>query len=100
MHQLLSLKVKVWTVVGLAALISAFSSLAGLGPLSLGVVVAIVELLVLYLLAHSWPLVQTLPRSLRPGWAKANLSGEWCGVIQSLWRASPGDPPLAPIPVT
>jgi hypothetical protein len=55
MHQLLSLKVKVWTIVGLAALISAFASVADLGPLSLGGVVGIVEFVLLYVLAHSWP---------------------------------------------
>jgi hypothetical protein len=100
MHQLLSLKVKIWTIVGLAALISAFASLADLGPLSLGAVVAIVEFVVLYALARSWPLVQALPRFLRPGWAKANLSGEWRGTITSQWRASPDDPPPPSIPVT
>jgi hypothetical protein len=98
MHQLLSLKVKIWTIVGLAALISAFASLADLGPLSLGVVVAMVEFVFLYVLAHSWPLIQALPRFLRPGWAKANLSGEWRGTIQSQWRASSDDPSMPPIP--
>lgn len=100
MHQLLSLKVKIWTIVGLAALISAFASLADLGPLSLGVVVAIVEFVFLYVLAHSWPLIQALPRFLRPGWAKVNLSGEWRVTINSQWRASPDDPLLPPIPAT
>lgn len=100
MHQLLSLKVKVWTIVGLAALISAFASLADLGPLSLGVVVGIVEFVLLYVLAHSWPLIQALPHFLRPGWAKANLSGEWRGMIQSQWRASSDDSPMPPIPAT
>jgi len=100
MHQLLSLKIKIWTIVGLAALISAFASLADLGPLSLGVVVAVVEFVFLYVLAHSWPLIQALPRFLRPSWAKANLTGEWRGTIQSQWRASPDDPLLPPISTT
>jgi hypothetical protein len=100
MHQLLSLKVKIWTIVGLAALISAFASLADLGPLSLGVVVAIVEFIFLYVLAHSWPLIQVLPRFLRPGWAKANLSGEWRGTITSQWRANSNDSRVPPIPAS
>ena len=100
MHQLLSLKMKIWVIVALAALISAFARLADLGPLSMGVVVGIVNFVVIYLLARSWPVMHVLPRLLRPGWAKANLSGEWRGTIRSQWRPSPVDPPLEPIPAT
>jgi hypothetical protein len=100
MHQLLSLKVKIWIIVGLAALVSAFARVADLGPLSMGIVVGTVEFVVIYLLAQSWPLVHMLPRLFRPGWAMIDLSGEWRGIIHSQWRAGPNDPLLDPIPAT
>jgi hypothetical protein len=99
MHQLLSLKFKIWIIVAIAALAAAIARLADLGPLSMGAVVGIVEFVVVYLLTRSWPLMHILSWLPRPGWAKANLSGEWTGTLQSQWRANPQDTPLAPIPV-
>ncbi|MEA2919064.1 MAG: SMODS-associating beta-strand rich effector domain [Bradyrhizobium sp.] len=100
MHQLLSLKLKIWVIVVIAAFVATIARLADLGPLSMGVVVGIVEFVVVYLLTRSWPLLHLLSWLPRPGWAKTNLSGAWAGTLQSQWRASPGDAPLAPIPVT
>jgi hypothetical protein len=99
MHQLLPLKVKIWIIVGLAALTAAIASLADVGPLSLGAVVGGVEFAIVYLLARSWPVIRLFSWLPCPGWAKANLSGKWHGTIQSQWRANPGDSPLSPIPI-
>jgi hypothetical protein len=100
MHQLLTLRLKIWIIVAIAACVAAIARLADLGPVSMGAVVGIVEFVVIYLLTRSWPLFHILPLLLRPPWAKANLSGEWRGAISSQWRASLGDTALVPIPVT
>jgi hypothetical protein len=97
MHQLVPLKLKIWIIVAISAFVAGFARLADLGPVSMSAVVGIVEFVFVYLLARSWPLVRVLPWLPRPGWAKANLSGEWRGTIQSQWRANSGDPVLAPI---
>lgn len=100
MHQLLALKLKIWIVVGLAAIAAALARLADLDPLSMGAVVGIVEFVVIQLLMRSWPLLQFMPRLLRPSWAKADLTGTWRGTIMSQWQAHPGDAPPAPIAAT
>ena len=98
MHQLLSLKMKIWIIVGLAALVSAGAQVAGFTTLSLGAVVGIIELILIQLLMRSWRAVTWAKWLPRPAWARVDLSGEWHGTIQSQWKKNPLDALLAPIP--
>ncbi len=100
MHQLLSLKAKLWIVVGLAVLVSASARWMGLDTVSLGAVVGIVEFLVIQLMLRSWRTLHRLSWLPRPAWARADLSGEWCGPIQSQWKKHPDDAAFPPIAAT
>jgi hypothetical protein len=51
MHHLLPLKVKIWIIVILAAVIAGAGNWLGLGPIGLSVIVGVVEFLVLIRLA-------------------------------------------------
>jgi hypothetical protein len=100
MQSLVALKVKIWLIVGLAALVAASARAIGLGVLSLGAVVAVVEFVLIHLLMRSWPLLSQLAWLPLPAWARVNLSGEWRGTIESQWRSDSGEPAPAAIPVT
>jgi hypothetical protein len=100
MQSLVSLKIKIWLIVALAALVAAIARAIGLGVLSLGVVVAVVEFVLIHLLMRSWPLLSQLAWLPLPAWARVNLSGEWRGTIESQWRSDSGEPAPAAIPVT
>lgn len=100
MHQLLSLKTKIWVVVGLAALVSAAARWFGLGTLSLGAVVGVVELMIVQLLLHSWRWLHRATILPLPAWMRMDLSGEWRGSIQSQWKEHPDDAAMAPIEAT
>ena len=98
MQELLPLKAKIWLIVGLAALVASVSRWAGLGVLSLGVVVGVVEFVLIHLLMRSWGVLHVLAWLPLPAWGRTNLSGEWRGMIQSQWRQRPDDAAAAPIP--
>lgn len=98
MNQLLSLKAKLWVVIGLSTAISAVVITFLSHPLAIGALVGATELIIIIALSYSWPLVTAL-RLPVPGWLKVNLSGRWKGVINSAWPDAAGDPP-EPIPVT
>ena len=100
MHQLLSLKTKLWIVVGLAALVSAAARWLELDTMKLGAVVGVVELLIIQLMLRSWRVLHWISWIPRPAWARADLSGEWHGSILSQWKESPTDPALPPIEAT
>lgn len=100
MQSLVPLKIKIWLIVALAALVAAIARAIGLGVLSLGVVVAVVEFVLIHLLMRSWPLLRHLAWAPLPAWTRVNLSGEWRGTIKSQWRSESGEPAEAAIPVT
>jgi SMODS-associating 2TM, beta-strand rich effector domain len=100
MHSLLPLKLKIWLIVGLAALVAAIARLIGLGVLSLGVVVGIVEFLLIHLLMRSWGALQSFNWLPLPAWARVDLSGAWRGTIQSQWRSESGETPASAIAAT
>jgi hypothetical protein len=100
MHQLLSLRAKIWIVVGIAAIISLLARIAGLDPLPLGAVVGAVEFAIIHLLMRSWGALRLARVLPLPAWARVNLTGEWRGSIQSQWKSDPSGPSLAPISVT
>lgn len=100
MQSLVPLKIKIWLIVALAALVAAIARAIGLGALSLGVVVAVTEFVVIHLLMRSWPLLRHLAWVPLPAWAGVNLSGEWRGTIESQWRSESGEPVPTSIPVT
>lgn len=100
MQSLVPLKIKIWLIVGLAALVAAIARSIGLGVLSLGAVVAVVEFVLIHLLMRSWPLLPRLAWLPLPAWARVNLSGEWRGTIESQWRSESDEPAQAALPVT
>jgi hypothetical protein len=100
MHSLLTLRLKIWVIVGLAALVAAIARWIGLGVLSVGVVVGIVEFVLIHLLMRSWGALQSLAWLPLPGWARVDLSGEWRGTIQSQWKGETGEQLDSGIPVT
>jgi hypothetical protein len=100
MHSLLPLKLKVWLIVGLAALVAAIARWIGLGVLSLGMVVGAVELLLIHLLMRSWGVLRSLAWLPLPAWARVDLSGEWRGTIQSQWSSDSGETPGSAIAAT
>jgi hypothetical protein len=85
MHHLLPLKIKVWIIVGLAALVSGVTSWLGLHPVAIGTIVGIVEFVLLFLLSHSWRWVARIPYLPRPAWMSVDLTGKWTGAIRSQW---------------
>jgi len=96
MHQLLPLKIKIWIIVGLAAIASAVTSWLGLHPLAIGTIVGLVEFGVLVLLSQSWGWFARVPRLPRPAWMSVDLTGRWTGEIDSQWEGGSGEN----IPVT
>jgi hypothetical protein len=83
MHQLLPLKIKVWIIVGLAAIVSGATSWLGLHPLAIGTIVGLVEFVLLFVLSHSWGWIARIPGFLRPAWMQFDLTGKWSGEIRS-----------------
>ena len=83
MHQLLPLKVKVWIIVGLAAIASGVTSWLGLHPLAIGTIVGIVEFVLLFLLSQSWGWIARIRHLPRPEWMSIDLTGKWIGGIRS-----------------
>jgi hypothetical protein len=77
MHQLLPLKVKIWIIVGLAAIVSGLTSWLGLHPLAIGTIVGVVEFVLLFLLSHSWGWIALIPRLPCPAWMAVDLTGKW-----------------------
>jgi SMODS-associating 2TM, beta-strand rich effector domain len=100
MHQLLSLKIKIWVIVGLAAIVSALTSWLGLHPLAIGTIVGVIEFVLLVLLSHSWGWVARTSRLPRPAWISVDLTGRWTGEIRSQWENENGAQLRSPIPVT
>lgn len=100
MHQLLSLRMKIWIVVGIAALAASLARIAGLDPLSMGVVVGLVEFTILHVLMRSWGNIPRRSLLPIPAWARFDLTGQWTGTIQSQWKKQPDDAALPPIPAT
>jgi hypothetical protein len=100
MHQLLSLRTKIWIVVGIAALVAGLARWTGLGALSMGAVVGVVEFVLLHVLMRSWEPLHRLSWLPLPAWAHVDLTGQWQGTIQSQWKKHPEDAALAPIPAT
>src|SRR6202035_2946207 len=98
MHHLLPLKVKIWIIVILTAVIAGAGNWLGLGPIGLSVIVGVVEFLVLYVLLRSWGFLTGVPLIPRAAWIRTNLTGEWVGEIRSQWRQTPDSSPLPPIP--
>jgi hypothetical protein len=86
MHQLLPLKVKIWIIIGLAAILSGVTSWLGLHPLAIGTIVGVVEFVLLFLLSHSWGWIARIPRLPRPAWMALDLTGKWTGEIRSQWE--------------
>jgi len=76
MHHLLPLKVKIWIIVILAAVIAGAGNWLGLGPIGLSVIVGVVEFLVLYVLLRSWGFLTGVPLIPRAAWIRTNLTGE------------------------
>jgi SMODS-associating 2TM, beta-strand rich effector domain len=99
MHQLLSLKVKIWIVVGLAAMLASVTSWLGLHPLAIGTLVGILETVILLLLFHSWESIARVSYVPRPAWMSVDLTGKWTGEIRSQWEDEKGASPAKPIPV-
>ncbi len=91
MHQLLPLKVKIWIIIGLAAIVSGFTSWLGLHPLAIGTIVGVVEFVLLFLLSHSWGWIARVPRLPRPSWMSVDLTGKWNGEIRSQWENDSND---------
>jgi hypothetical protein len=100
MHSLLPLKLKIWLIVGLAALVAAIGRWIGLDVLSLGVVVGTVEFMLIHLLMRSWGVLRSLAWLPLPAWACVDLSGEWRGTIQSQWKGETGEQPASAIAAT
>jgi hypothetical protein len=100
MHSLLPLKVKIWIIVVLAAVIAGAGSWFGFNRLGLSVIVGLVESFVIYVLLRSWGFFTRIAFIPRPAWMSVDLSGEWVGEMQSQWKAVPGAAPLDPIPAS
>jgi hypothetical protein len=81
MHQLLPLKIKIWIIVGLAAILSGVTSWLGLHPFAIGTIVGIVEFVLLLLLSHSWKWISLMRRG--PAWMSIDLTDKWIGEIRS-----------------
>jgi hypothetical protein len=90
MHQLLTLKTKLWLVLILSSAIGAIASTYFDHPLAIGGLVGTTEAVLVFLLSQSWPLATWLPWPA-PRWMRINLTGEWKGVISSGWRNDNGD---------
>ena len=100
MHQLLSTKLKIWIVVGIAFLASWSASALGFNSVTIATIVGGTEVVALLLLAHSWRVAVRAPLIPRPKWLKHDLSGSWRGELVSEWRSSPGNDILPPKSVT
>jgi hypothetical protein len=99
MHHLLPLKVKLWIIVILAAVIAGAANWFGFDRLGLSAVVGMVEFFVIYVLFRSWTFLTRVSLIPRPAWMGIDLSGEWVGEIHSQWKTKP-DAPLDPIPTS
>lgn len=98
MHQLLLKRLKIGlTVILVAILVFADELFGNTELLRLGVIVAIVEAILVYLGLNSWRMFARLP--FKPRWA-TDLNGMWTGEIQSQWKPDPAGPKLPAIPVT
>jgi hypothetical protein len=100
MHHLLPLKVKIWVIVVLAALIAGAANWFGFDRLGLSAVVGMVECLVIYVLFRSWTFLTRVSMIPRPAWMRTDLSGEWIGEIQSQWKTVPDAATSDPIPTS
>lgn len=99
MHQLLSLKTKLWLVLILSTGIGAIASTYLAHPLAIGALVGITETVLVILLSHSWSVTTRLLPWPFPRWMRINLTGQWTGTIRSGWRSEEGTP-IDPIRVT
>jgi SMODS-associating 2TM, beta-strand rich effector domain len=95
MHQLLSLKAKVTTIVVLTLAIGYVGQLSH-RSLEIALIVGVVEAVIVILAAVSWKLVARIGW---PEWA-VDLNGNWVGTIVSQWQLDPTHPKPEPIPVT
>ncbi len=97
MHQFISRWHKVAGIVVMTYAVLWAGTQCGFGWIKLGTTLAVVDGVVVYLLAKSWPLLQTCIRAcscfrkLVPGWATFDLRGEWTGTLQSEWRDEQGN---------
>ena len=98
MHQLLPLRMKIWVIVGIAAVVSATTRWLGFHALSLGSIVGIIEFMIIYLLFHSWSWLHHVSWCL-PAWMRVDLSGEWSGTIRSQYKERPDELDHPPISV-
>lgn len=100
MHHLLPLKVKIWVIVVLAAVIAGAANWFGFDRLGLSAVVGMVEFLVIYVLFSSWTFLTRISLMPRPAWMCTDLSGEWIGEVQSQWKTIPEAATSEPIPTS
>jgi hypothetical protein len=100
MHYLLSLKVKIWIIVLLAAVIAGAANWFGFDRVGLSAVVGMVEFFVIYILFRSWTILTRVSLMPRPAWMRTDLSGEWVGEIHSQWKTMPDAAPSDPIPTS
>jgi hypothetical protein len=100
MHYLLPLKVKIYIIVVLAAVIAGVGSWFGFDRLGLSAIIGFVEFSVIHVLFRSWAFLTRIPLIPRPAWMSTDLSGEWVGEMYSQWTAGPGAPKLDPIPTS
>ena len=98
MHQLIPLKLKLYFVIGLAAIIGHVATAFGFGQLTIGMVISVVEIIVIFLATKTWGWISWVPGL--PPWTKVNLNGAWEGAIESEWRLPATDKPIQPLPVT
>lgn len=98
MHQLLPLKIKLASVIGLAFLVS-YGAAATFGePVKIATIVGLVEAIIIYGFAYSWPLTTKLPWPF-PAWMRTDISGTWEGTIRTRWQG-PKHQQIEPIPVS
>ena len=88
MHQLVPLKIKIGLIVVCAAVITGLASWAGLQPLSLAIVVGIIEAAAAWALINSWDWMARVPFVPRPHWMRVDLNGKWTGTVYSQFRAA------------
>jgi hypothetical protein len=88
MHQLVPLKVKIGLIVVCAAVISGLTSWAGFQPLSLSILVGVIEAAAAWALVNSWDRMAAIPLVPRPRWMQVDLNGKRTGTVFSQFRAA------------
>jgi SMODS-associating 2TM, beta-strand rich effector domain len=87
MHQLVPLKIKIGLIIVCAGVISGITSWAGFQPLSLSIVVGVIEAAAAWALINSWDWMAAVPLVPRPRWVQVDLNGKWTGTVSSQFRA-------------